>query len=310
LSDVTGNDRAKRRRVAREKAATQGGVLSRRQLLRLGWTRWQIRCELRAMRWTAYGRQTVAVHNGVLSEQGTWWSAVFEVGSGAALDGSTALRAVGLNGFTDDLHVSTPKSARARRPHGIVVHETRRRRPGDLADAELPTVRPAVAAVRAALWARSNEQAALVLALCVQQRIVCADDLHTEFATVRRHPRRQFLRRVLLDLLDGAQSTGELEFARLCRGAGLPEPDRQVPRRGPHGMFYLDTEWSQYGVVVEIEGVRHLSADQAMADASRQNEITLQNLRVLRIPILGLRLSPDAYLDQVRRLLRSAGWTG
>jgi very-short-patch-repair endonuclease len=167
-----------------------------------------------------------------------------------------------------------------------------------------------VAAVRAALWAKSDEQSALVLALCVQQRIVSADDLLMEFTTVRRHPRRRFLRLVLADLVNGAESMGELEFARLCRAAGLPEPDRQVPRRGPHGMFSVDTEWSQYGVVVEIEGIHHLTADQAMADASRQNEITLQNSRVLRIPVLGLRLSAHTYLDQVRRLLRAAGWTG
>jgi very-short-patch-repair endonuclease len=285
-------------------------VLSRRQLLRLGWTRWQIKAELRATRWRTHGRQTVAVHNGALSEQGAWWSAVFEVGSGAALDGSTALRAGGLRGFTDDVHVSTPKSARPRRPRGVVVHETRRRGPGDLAEAELPTVRPAVAAVRAALWASSNEQSALVLALCVQQRIVSADDLLTEFTTVRRHPRRRFLRFVLADLLNGAHSIGELEFARLCRDAGLPEPDRQTRRQGPRGTFYLDTEWTPYGVVVEIDGIHHLAADQVMADASRHNEITLQNSRVLRIPVLGLRLSPHTYLDQVRRLLRAAGWTG
>lgn len=307
---VTGEERANRRKVARRRAAQQGGVLSRRQLFGMGWTHWQIKAELRAERWKDFGRQTVAVHNGPLSEQGAWWSAVFEVGSGAALDGATALRAAGLRGLTDKLHVSTPKSARPRRPHGILVHETRRRRPGDLAETELPMVRPAVAAVRAALWARSNEQAALVLALCVQQRIVSGEDLLAEFTTVRRNPRRRFLRSVLADIVGGAESIGELEFARLCRGVGLPEPDRQVRRRGPHGTFRLDTLWSPYGVVVEIEGVHHLSADQAMADASRQNELTLQHSRVLRIPVLGLRLSPGTYLDQVRRLLRAAGWTG
>lgn len=30
---------------------------------------------------------------------------------------------------------------------------------------------------------------------------------------------------------------------------------------------------------------------------------------VLRIPVLGLRLDPDAFLDQVERLLRRRGWT-
>lgn len=266
--------------------------------------------ELKAGRWAAHHRQTVAVHTGVLSEQASWWSAVFEVGAGAALDGSTALRAAGLEGFADTLHVSMPKSSRPRRPRGVVVHETRRRRPGDLIQVGIPRVRPPIAAIRAALWARSDRQAALVLAMSVQQRITTPDALTEAFSAVRRHRRRRFVGQVLVDLSTGAQSIGELEFARLSRKFGLPEPDRQVRRRGPDGMFHLDVHWSPYDVVVEIEGIHHLEAAQALADASRQNELTIGNKRVLRIPVIGLRVSPGHYLTQVARLLRAGGWPG
>lgn len=36
--------------------------------------------------------------------------------------------------------------------------------------------------------------------------------------------------------------------------------------------------------------------------------MTNSGLRVLRIPLLGLRVSPDEFLDQVEVALRSAGW--
>jgi very-short-patch-repair endonuclease len=300
----------RRRELARELAARQGGVVSRSQLLALGLTRWQVVAELRARRWVAHHRQTIAIHTGDLSEPATWWSAIFEVGPGAAVDGSTALRAAGMRSFEDALHVSTPKSSRPRRPQGIVVHETRRRKPDDLIEVGMPRVRPPIAAIRAALWARSDRQAALVLAMSVQQRITTPEALTEAFSSVRRHRRRKLIRLILNDLSNGAQSLGEIEFARLCREYGLPEPDRQVRRRGPDGVFYLDSAWTAYDAVVEIEGLHHLEAAQVMADASRQNELTIGNDRVVRIPVIGLRVDSDHYMAQVARLLRAGGWTG
>ncbi len=284
--------------------------MSRKELFQLGLTHWQIQAELRAQRWAAHGRQTIALHTGRLGEPAIWWSAVFEVGSGAALDGSTALMAAGIKGFEDVVHVSVPKSARPRRPRQVVVHETRRRTIDDVVEGGVPRVRPAIAAIRAALWARTDRQAALVLAMSVQQRIVAPAALFDAFATVRRHTRRAFIHSVLVDLSNGAQSIGELDFAVLCREAGIPEPDRQVRRQSPNGVFFLDSEWSQYGVIAEIEGVHHLEAGQALADTSRQNELTISDKRVLRIPVIGLRTHPDLYLSQLARLLRAGGWPG
>lgn len=144
--------------------------------------------------------------------------------------------------------------------------------------------------------------------MSVQQRITTPEALATAFSAVRRHRRRGLIRQVLSDLAKGAQSIGELEFARLCRDYGLPEPDRQTLRRGRNGVYHVDSAWTPYGAVVEIEGLHHLEAEQAMADASRQNELTIGNDRVLRIPVIGLRLTPDHYMGQVADLLMSCGW--
>jgi hypothetical protein len=165
-----------------------------------------------------------------------------------------------------------------------------------------------VAAVRAALWAGSDRQAALILTMAVQQRLVTAAALAEAMATVRRHRRRKFLLRLLVDLQGGVQSMAELDFARMCRAAGLPEPDRQIVHDLGDGWAVVDNEWTGYDLVVEIEGVHHLLGPVAIADALRQNNLTTQRSAVLRIPVLGLRTEPARFLDQVRTALMARGW--
>ena len=299
-----------RHRKAAELAVRQGSVVSRAQLYAAGWTRWHIHAQVVAGRWAIRGRQSVAVITGNLPEQGDWWVAVFEVGAGAALDGASALRAAGLRGFDGPIHVSTPKSARPRHPRGVVVHETRRRRASDLAATSLPRVRPSIAAIRAALWAVSDKQASLLLVMSVQQRLATADQLAEALASIRRHRRRRLLKKVIGEIAGGAQSTGEIDFLRLCREYGLPEPDRQSRRVTADGVVFLDVEWTAYEVVVEIEGVHHQEVDRTLADALRQNELTIDRSHVLRIPTIGLHTTPNRFLAQVARLLRSQGWRG
>lgn len=130
-----------RRRVA-DDAAAQGGVTSRRRLKALGVTRWQIRAEIRAGRWRAHGRHTVAVHTAELTREASWWWAVFETGGDAALAGPTALEAGGLRGCDDPIHVVVRKSKRHHKPRGVVVHETRRLLDGDIVDVCIPRLPP------------------------------------------------------------------------------------------------------------------------------------------------------------------------
>lgn len=293
-------------------AVAQGGVVTRRQLYRKGWTRWMVGAEVRAGRWHRLGRQTLFVLDaGTSPDQDLarrWW-AVLEVGGRAAIDGVTALQHAGLRGYDQpEIQVSVAKSGFHQRPKGVRVYETRRRRPTDLVGTGLPRVRPAVAAVRGALWARTNRQAALVLVMTVQQGIAPVGDISDALSSVARHRRRRFLIAVLADIADGVQSMGELDFARLCRSAGLPEPDRQVVRRGSRGRVYLDAYWDEWGVVVEIEGVHHEWESNQVGDTLRQNDLTLTSAAVLRIPVVGLRDQAGPYLDQLRTLLLRRGW--
>ncbi len=290
-------------------AVTQDDVVTLRQLYSIGLSRSEVRAELRARRWSRRGSQAVVVHNGPLLPRSRLWVAVLNAGADAALDGVSALQAAGLENFDSGvIHLSVSKGARYRRARGVRVHETRRRKSTDLASIGLPRVKPGIAAVRGALWARTDRQAALVLSMAVQQRITSIDDVITAMSTIRRHRRRKFLLRVIGDITRGAQSIGELDFLAECRRRGLPSPSHQVRRELPSGRVYLDVYWEEYGVVVEIEGSHHLVVGLAVADSLRQNELTIDHDRVLRIPVVGLRMAPDEFFEQIARLLRRQGW--
>jgi very-short-patch-repair endonuclease len=143
--------------------------------------------------------------------------------------------------------------------------------------------------------------------MTVQQGVASASDIAVELLRVRRDRRRSFLHAVLLDLLDGAHSLGEIDLARECRLRGLPEPSRQVVRRTSTGTYYLDVYWAEWKLVVEVDGIQHAWAQRVVGDAIRQNSLTLQGDTVLRLPVLGLRVAPDEFFAQIEDALVAAG---
>lgn len=285
-------------------------MLSRPQIYAQGINRFEVTANVRAGRWRAVGRQCVLLGSGELTPAARRWAAVLEAGPRAFLDGVSALQAAGLERFDwDSIRVSVPRGARRRRVPGIDIRQTRRWAASDLHDGTgVPRARVEVAAVRAALWARTDKQAALVLTMVVQQGLTTAHLLGQEMLRVKRDRRRVLLYAVVLDLLEGARSLSEAEFARECSRRGLPCPTRQSYRRTARGHSYLDAEWEPWGLVVEVDGIQHSWASNIVADALRQNEVTLERTVVLRLPLLGLRIAPDDFFAQIERALLSAGW--
>ncbi len=290
-------------------AARQGGVVSRSQAYAAGLTRGEVRAQLRARRWQRVWSRSLCLHTGAVSETGLQWAAVFEGGDHAMLDGESSLVASGLTGYETSVHrVSVPRGVTPLRGAGLDVRRTRRWSADDRTTSGVPRTRVPVAAVRAAMWARTDKQAALLLTMPVQQGLTTAEHLGRALLAVRRDRRRELMHAVVNDLLGGVRSLGELDVARECRRRGLPEPDRQVVRRGRDGRYYLDVCWDAFHLVVEVDGIHHSWATSVVPDALRQNEVVLGGSRVLRLPLLGLRVAADDFFDQVGRGLRSGGW--
>lgn len=299
-----------RHRAASRRADRQGGVLSRPQLYDPGVTRWEIRGHVRAGRWQLIGDQSVCLHNAPLTPEGDRWAAVFQGGPRACLDGASALVAAGLERFSvERVRVSVPRGARIRRSPTYDIRQTRRWSGDDVVRLGIPRTRPAVAAVRGALWAATDRQATYLLMLVVQQGLAPVEAIGMELLRVRRDKRRLLLCSVVNDLLDGARSLGELEIGHDLAARGLPVPSRQVLRVDKQRRYYLDLHWHRWRVVVEVDGIHHAWAENVVGDALRQNALTISGDTVLRLPLLGYRLCPDDFFDQIEEALRAAGWS-
>lgn len=292
-------------------ADTQGGVVSRAQAYAAGLTRGELRAQIAARRWQRVWTRSVCVHTGEVSARGRQWAAVFEGGDRAMLDGEASLVASGLQNYqVSVLRVSVPRGVKPLRATGLDIRRTRRWSAAERVVTGVPRTRVPVAAVRAAMWAASDKQAALLLTMPVQQGMTTPELIGRALLTVRRDRRRRLMHAVVTDLIGGVRSLGELDFARQCRRRGLPEPSRQRVRRGKDGRYYLDVIWDDFGLVVEIDGIHHSWATSVVPDALRQNEVSLGRATVLRLPLLGLRVAADEFFDQIDRGLRAGGWCG
>ena len=143
--------------------------------------------------------------------------------------------------------------------------------------------------------------------MTVQQGLATAEQLSVEMLRIRRDKRRAFLHGVLLDLLGGVRSLGELDVVRGCRDRGLPEPDKQVLRRTRSGTYYLDLRWDRWKVVAEVDGIQHTWVENSLGEALRQNGVAMAGDTVLRLPVLGLRVCPDEFFAQIAEALSIAG---
>ncbi|MFC6042766.1 DUF559 domain-containing protein [Nocardioides hankookensis] len=294
-----------------ELAARQARVVSRSQLYDLGFTRAEVRNHVRARRWSLLGRHCLVLHLGALTNEARHWSAVLEGGPRAVVDGASALVLAGLEHYeVDRIRISVPRGARIRhRGTGVDIRQTRRWAEDDTVETGgAPRTPPAVAAVRGALWAVSDRQAQLLMTMSVQQGLVSAEDLAVEMLRIRRDKRRLMLNQLVVELLGGVRSLGELDVVRGCRERGMPEPDKQVCRRTPNGTYYLDFRWSAWSVVVEVDGIQHAWIQNVVSDALRHNRLAIDGDVVLRLPILGLRFQPEDFFGQIRVALERAGW--
>ncbi|WP_407316852.1 hypothetical protein UQW22_10465 [Isoptericola halotolerans] len=206
---------------------------------------------------------------------------------------------------------SSPGGAAPDRYPWLVVHESRRLCEEHVTTrAGLPVHTIARAAVDAAAWQRSWRTAAGLMAAVVQQRLASTDELFGMLDAVGKVRHRRTMRLALADIAGGADSLAEIDFVRLCRDAGLPEPSRQSVRTDARGRRrFLDVEWRLGGgrrFVVEVDGVGHLERDRWYDDLLRDAEIGADAATVrIRLPAMAARHEPGRVVAIVRRHL---GW--
>ena len=291
----------------------QSGVLGRAQALRY-FSDKAIRHRLVSGQWQAAHRAVYVTHSGPITDDQQRWIASLGVGGGrpAYLAGLSALAVLGMRGYASrPIHVIVPARRRdTDPPRGVVVHRTRslpreHRHPAGCP----PCTMPARSLIDAAQWAGSDDDAVTIIAAGFQQRLVGVPDVTPVLAVMPRLRRRAVIVAAVNDAAAGAESISEIEFARLCRRGGLPEPSRQAVRRDADGRTrYRDVYFDEWRVHVEIDGGQHMRIRAWYADMRHQNEVVIAGERLLRIPAWMVRHRPDEVLAQVRAALIAAGW--
>jgi hypothetical protein len=295
----------------------QHGVISWRQARR-HLTASAIGHRVKVGRWQRVHNGVYVTHTGPMTERQHWWIASLAVGRGrpALLAGATALRVLGLRlpGTSDHeaaLHVILPARMTDKDPPwNVVVHRSRYLTHADAClTGPVPCTNRGRSLIDAAQWALTDTAAVTIIAAAFQQRIVAFGEVEALLRARRRLRRRKIIAAAVADAGGGSESAYEVEFLRLCRRAGLPEPSRQVRRADRDGRRrYRDVFFEPWHIQVEIDGAQHMEVRGWYADMRAGNEIAISGVRLLRFPGWAIRHRPEEVVADVRAALRAAGW--
>lgn len=292
----------------------QSMVVSRRQLSTLKIGRQLISRRVGGDQWQTVGPHVVVLHAGPLSRTQQCWAGVLHAGPGAALGGLTALEVEGLAGFaSDDVHTWVPHGSGRRDLDtdavSIRVHESRSITAADiLATRRPPRVRQGSATVAAAAGARSDRACRTILAMSVQQRLVLPSTLRALVLARPNLHRRALILETLDDVEGGSQSLPELEYLRGLRRHGLPQPTRQRVVQAAGGRYYLDADFDEWLVTVEINGSQHLNLQQKERDDMRRTRLAIGGRLVVDIGSHTVRHDVALAALMTADALFSRGW--
>ena len=310
-------------------ARRQADVVSRAQLAALGVDRHMVSRREASRVWRPLGPRVVVLHRGVLTREQRWWVGVLHGDlrelAGAerspelpvvALTGLSAAEAGGLAGFeTRVVHIAVE--------HGrevddlddpavrVVVHQTRHLERSEVH----PTLRPArLRLPRAVVESASNVaierpgRARAIIAAAVQQRLVRPQDLRA-FASQRRTlPGRRLVLETINDAAGGSHSLPELDFLRGLRAAGLPEPVRQRKLQHADGTWYLDNDFTDYLVTVEVNGMQHYEQLLREADDVQRAVLQISGRIVVDLSSYAVRHQRHQSMLLIAETLMAHGW--
>jgi very-short-patch-repair endonuclease len=283
----------------------QHGVVTRSQLLKLGYRPDAIKHRIAVGRLHRVRHGVYAVGRPRLSQHGHWLAVVLSCGPEAVLSHDSAAALWGIRSVSSErVEVSVPIHVTRRRA-GIVVHRRAALDPSDLTRHDGIPVTSAVCTLIDI--ATQLEQAPLEAAINEADKLELTDPerLRSALNEASRRPGIRALRE-LLDRRTFTLTDSELErrFLRLVREARLP-----IPMTGRYvSGFKVDFHWPDLGLVVETDGLRyHRTPAQQARDRLRDHAHASAGLTPLRFTHAQVRFEPDqvrATLAAVVRRLR------
>jgi hypothetical protein len=270
----------------------QHGVVSRRQLLELGFDRGGIERRLDAGRLHRLYRGVYAVGHTVLNRHGRYLAATMACGRDAVLSHRSAAALWGIRP-TDAarIDVAVPHTSGVRSTAAIVVHRSRRPIAATKKDG-IPVTTPGetLADLATALPRRALEKAA-------EQ----AEALRLDVAIPAGHPGETRLREAMAhDLSRTTRSPLEDAFLELCDTHGIPRPLVNTVVEG----FEVDFCWPEARVIVETDGHTHHGTRAAFErDRARDARLTVLGWRVLRFTDRQVRREAEWVAEVLRAVV-------
>jgi very-short-patch-repair endonuclease len=257
----------------------QHGVISRRQLLELGYSRDAIKHRLACGRLRRVARGVYAMRGPDLTQLGCWMAAVLSCGPGAVLSGESAALLWGIRRWPEGPPEVTVPAGAVRCARGVAVRRRDLRERDVTRRLRIPVTSPVLTLIDlAAGLSRDHLEAAINEA--DKYDLVHPDELRSALDEALPRPGIAALRQTL-DRRTFRLSRSKLErrFLPIARRVGLPKPETQAIVNG----FEVDFYWPNLKLVVETDGLRyHRTPAEQARDRLRDQAHTAAGLTQLR----------------------------
>jgi hypothetical protein len=294
-------------------ARRQSGIVSRAQVLTVGFSEDMIKFRVGSSRWRQVHPGVYAIFTGELSRRAQLWAAVLSAGPGAALSHQSAAELYRLaDGQSDSIHLIVPHQRRVVASPGISVHRSRRADQAVQDHVYPPRTKIEETVLDLAHAAKTFDDVCGWVTRAIARELTDETRLHAAMEVRQRLRWRKDLNQLIEAAAAGDHSVLEFRYHRdVERAHGLPESARQVPFTGPDERGgYRDRVYEPYGVVIEVDGRLAHQAEDQWRDKTRDNAAAADGKQSLRYGWAQVRWAPCATAAEVARVLRRRGWRG
>jgi hypothetical protein len=289
-------------------AARQHGVVSRGQLLALGYTEQRIKTLVAEGALLRIHRGVYAVGHRRVTLKGRWLAAVLGCGHGARLSHRDAAMLWDLRRTSSGpIHVT---AAGAHRLDGVDCHRTRH--PDRLGTTLIDAI-PVTTLERTLLDCAADlppQRLRTLLEEAERRRLLDARKIVHEIEQNLGHRGTTRLADALALVADeppDLRSGLEGRFLEIIRAAGLPDPATNVVVAG----VPVDAHWPAHNLVVEVDGWRwHRSRRSFEEDRRRANVLQLAHQTVLRFTDTQIANDPREVAAEISRAIADAAASG
>jgi very-short-patch-repair endonuclease len=282
-----------------ELAERQHGVVTRAQLLELGFDRGAIAHRINLGRLRQIHRGVYTIGHRLLTQDGRWMAAVLACGPRAVLSHRAAAALWGMRGGAR-VEVTVPVGRRKR--SGIEMHRANLPPDERTMHRRIPTTTVPRTLLDLSVVVQRHELRG-ALREAERRRLTDPLSLHDLVARYERRPGLRAIRALLAEAGIGAKvirSELEERFQDFLVRAGLPLPQTNVVIEG----YEVDCVWPEERLIVELDGHASHSPTHAFElDRARDRTLGAAGWRVIRITWRQLEQEPDLVEADLRRLL-------